>query len=1212
MFTDLFRFELHIQFRRPATYLYFAAILIFSLGTFATGSIPLSEKEHINAPYVLALWCAAMSMILAMIGSSVMGLPIYRDIEYRTKPYYLTYPISEAGYFWGRYLGAFIGLLFIASGMIIGAYGGTLLGPLLGWRYAEQYGTNAPAYYLHPFFTIALPNLFFTASLFYGLVSLTRSVKVIYGGGVLLFLGYFLSFFFLMNDHSATVVNLADPFAINGVMLQANEATLSQKNSSLIAISGTFLVNRLLWTAIGFAILLLAYGRFSFGRFFKEQTGKKLVVDTSSDTPVLPIPKVQVSFKNPYGRRILVSLVKTEWLNLVTDNYFWIILSSGVIFLLLAFGMGVSPFGIPELPRTVLLFTIFNDTFPFYIFIFILFYTGEIVHRERNSGFAVINDTLPPSNRILNAAKLLTLLILGISMALIPVICGLSVQIAQEFYQFHVGLYATQVFVLLIPRLIQIVIFCYVVHVLVNQKFIGHTIGLLLWLALFFLNKSGTLDYHLLLYATTPTYQSSDMDGLGHMLVPVSWFNTYWLLFGGLLIILSALGYNRGISSTFKDRFSLATQRFDKTTKRITLVVLATFLVVGIFIYYNVSYLNNFLTQHEQTERKVRFETVLKRFAGLPLPKVTRIRLQVNLYPDKQQALTNAWVTIQNKTKQPITQLVVDGDELTDFNIKTCGKAIPYTYPLYYHRGLFNFFRPEREPAEYRLYHFDRALLPGDSLLLEVHSWQVYPGFRNDTYAETMLHNGTFFQGGLPSLGYDAFEELTDPFERRRYHLPKKIEPGAIPQDDPAGRATLKAGPTIDLLKLDITVSTSADQTALAPGTLVKHWKQNGRNYFQYRQTDPGLYMPIGILSARYAVLQDTVQLPHSVAIAIYYHRQHAANIIRFMAAYKDGLHYFSQAYGDYPFKAIRLAETNVYQNKITSLATLDAYTEDFAWNAHFSDPNEFDYTYFRTARTLAQQWWRFQVSPNNTVGSLIIPEGLATYSALALLEKEYGATNMRAIVLDQLTEYNYRRTQLNEPEQPLMTMNFPEQSAKAGVVLYGLKNLIGEDRLNAALRDFKQAYAFKNKPPYAGDPDLYDYLQKHVPDSLKYYLADNWLRVTLYNNKILAAKAIQIEKNEYQVTFSVHVAKTALDKTGKEVPAPTTNDYIDLGVFARGTINKAGRWQTNPLYVKRYKLQAGTHTISVKVKGRPEFVGIDPYATLLDKNAGNNLKRLS
>jgi ABC-2 type transport system permease protein len=1152
-----------------------------------------------------------MSIIMALIGSSVMGLPIYRDIEYRTKQYYLTYPISEAGYFWGRYLGAFICLLFIASGIIIGAYAGTLLGPIMGWRYAGQYGPNNIEYYLQPYFAIALTNLFFTASLFYGLVSLTRNVKVIYGGGVLLFLCYFLSFFFLMNDHNATVVNLADPFAINGVMLQVNDATIIQKNTSLILITGTFLWNRMIWTAIGFAILLIAYSRFNFGCFFSEKPNKTPISDEPLRTMPSSIPKVQVSFKKPYGKRTLIGLIKTELLNLVGDNYFWIILSSGVFFLLLSFGMGVSPFGVPELPRTVLLFNIFNDTFPFYLFIFILFYTGEVLHRERNSGFAVINDALPPANRLLNAAKLISLLILGICMALIPVVAGIVTQLAKGFYQFNLTLYAVNVFALLVPRLMEIVIFCYVVHVLVNQKFVGHTIGLLLWIALFFLNKSGTLDYHLLLYAYTPKYQVSDMDGLGHMLGPVSWFNIYWLLFDGLLIILCALFYFRGISNGVKDRVRLAAQRFDGGTKWAAGIVFITFLGIGCFIYYNVSYLNNYLTQNEQTARKVSFENVLKRYAGLPFPKVTNLKLHIDLYPDKQQAFTSAWITIVNQTTQPITQLLVDGDELTDFSIKNNGRSVLFTYPLSYRRGVFNFFRPESEPSEYRLYHFNRVLLPGDSLLLEVHSSQIYTGFSNDTFAQDLLHNGTFFKGGLPSLGYDAAEELTDPFERRKYHLPKRKEESDIPQADPIGRATLKAGPTIDLLKLDITVSTSADQTALAPGKLIKQWKQNGRNYFHYSQTDPGLYMPIRILSARYAVLRDTVQLHHNVNIAVYYHPQHAGNISRFITACKDGLHYFSSAYGDYPFRDIRLAESNVYQNPITSLTTLDTYSENFAWNAHFSDPNQFDYAYFRTVRTLAQQWWRFQVSPNNTAGSLIVPEGLATYSALALMEKKYGKDNMRNIILDQLGEYNYRRSHLDEPEHPLLTMNLPEQSEKAGVVLYGLKSLIGEDGLNTALRDFKNNYAFKNKPPYAGNNDLYRYLQKHVPDSLKYYLEDNWLKITIYNNKVTGAKAIPIGKNEYQVTFTVNVAKITLDKNGKEGPAKAINDYIDLGVFSANTINKAGRWQTNSLYLKKYRLTAGAHTITVKVNGKPQYVAVDPFANLIDRNENDNFKNL-
>jgi hypothetical protein len=1208
MFFNIFRFELQLQFRRPAVYLYFAVLFIFSLGTFATGSLPLAEKEHINAPYILALWCAAISMVMALIGSSVMGLPIYRDIQYDTKQYYFTYPISESGYFWGRYCGAFMSLLFIASAMLFGAYIGTLLGPFMGWRYATQYGPNRPDYFLQPFFTIALVNLFFTASLFYGLVALTRNVKVIYGGGVLLFLGYFLSFFFLMNDHNGIVVNLADPFAINGVMLQANDATIIQKNTTLISFSGTFLGNRLLWTAMGLGILLVAYSKFTFGRFFNERrlTGPRAAA--VPQTPTLLPPNIKVSFKRPYARRILLNLVKTELVNLIRDHYFWIILTSGIFFLSLAFMMGVDLYGIPELPRTVLLFRIFNDTFPFYIFLFLLFYTGEVLHRERSNGFAVINDTLPPSNRLLHAGKLLTLLLLGISLALLPVIAGISTQLAKGFHQFNLSLYVTNLFVLFIPHSILVVLFCYAIHVLINQKFAGHIIGLLVWIGLFFLNKSGLLDYHLLLYSYTPNYELSDMDGLGHLIRPIGWFTVYWLLLGGLLIILSALFYYRGVNHNFKQRLRLASQRLDARTKYITITLLLAFVSVGMYIYINVSYLNNYLTANEQTERKVIYENALKKYAGLPVPKVTQLKLKVDLYPDKQQASTTAWVTLINPTVRPITQLLIDADELTELNLKIQGHAVPFTYPLYYPRGRFNFFRPANEPAEFRLYHLKQALLPGDSLSLEVHSAKTCAGFNNDTYGQDLLQNGTFFKGGLPGLGYDPGEELTDPFERRRHHLPARKAEGDLPQDDPLGKATLKAGPTIDLLKLDVTISTAGDQIALAPGQLVKQWRQNGRNYFHYNQQKPGMYMPLAILSARYASLQDTVQLDHAVKVAIYYHPEHASNISRFMAAYKDGLHYFSAVYGTYPFNDMRLAETNVYQNKIAALTTLAGYSEDFAWNAHFSDPNQFDYAYFHTARTLAQQWWRFGVAPNNTAGSLAISEGLATYSALALLERKYGKANMRNIVLAQLAAYNYKRTRLDQPERPLLTMNLPEQNDKAGVVLYGLKGLIGEDRLNTALRRFRNDYAFKNNPPYAGNNDLYHYLQQQVPDALKYYLADNWLKVTTYNNQVTGVHAVPVGHGFYEVTLIVQIAKTALNTHGADVPA-RMNDDIDIGVFAAPAMNKSGRWQNKVLYLQKYRLTAGSHSITIRVNGKPAYAGIDPYANLIDRNAGDNLK---
>ena len=48
---------------------------------------------------------------------------------------------------------------------------------------------------------------------------------------------------------------------------------------------------------------------------------------------------------------------------------------------------------------------------------------------------------------------------------------------------------------------------------------------------------------------------------------PVSWFNLYWLLFGGLLVILAALFYYRVVASSFKERLQLVAERFDKKTQ---------------------------------------------------------------------------------------------------------------------------------------------------------------------------------------------------------------------------------------------------------------------------------------------------------------------------------------------------------------------------------------------------------------------------------------------------------------------------------------------------------------------------------------------------------------------------------------------------------------------------------------------------------------------
>lgn len=1212
MFWKIFLFEIQNRFRRPAVYLYFLAAFIFTIGTFATGSLPIGEKENINAPYLIAMWCAGVTMLMMLISSSVMGQALYRDIEYQTKDYYLTYPITKAGYFWGRYFGSFFCMLAIASSIIIGAFIGTKFGPLVGWTDQKQYGPNHFIYYLHPFLTIALPNLFFTSSLFFGLVAITRNVKVIYSGGILLFLGYFLSLFFLRNTNNERVITLADPFGMNSIRYISNAANSFQKNNTLFPISGNFLLNRLIWSGVGFVVIMYTYFRFSFEKFFSGKRDKAAIDDETSKVRRVIFKDVHVDFGGGYNRRTLWQLSKLELRNIARDNYFWIILLSGMCFLAFVFWMGSRNYDVPDFPRTVLLFNIFNDIFTFFIFFIIIFYTGETLHRDRVTRYSYINDSLPPPNWVLNSSKLIPLIILGVFLTFAPVFIALPIQIIKGFYQVNFPGYFVNIFIVILPRFLEMVIFSYVIHVVINNKFVAHGIGITIWVLMFFLRFTGYFNYNLLLYSYTPWFGISDMDGLGHMTSPVMWFNVYWLVWGGLLVIISALFYYRGITSSFKERLQLMRERFDRRTRLFAVGFLILFLAIGSFIYYNVSYLNDFLLQSENENRAVIYEKSLKHFEKLPLPKVTGIKMFVDLYPDKQRAFIKSFVSLKNKTNRPIEEMLLDADGITEYSIKVDGIFVPYSCPLVYQRGMFNWFRSKLDTSDFRLYKLQKPLASGDSVVIEVNS-SLYPkGFSNGLFSANILRNGTFIGSGLPGLGYDDDDEINSPYVRKKNGLPPK-EDEDIAQNDPVGMSTLKAGKSSDLMNFDITISTTGDQTAIAPGDLVEQWKKDGRNYFHYVKSQPGMYNPFGIISARYAVRKDSVQLGHKININIYFDPEHKANIDRFMQAYKDALPYYSAAYGFYPSKNISLIETSQYGPWETSMTSMATLKEPNSWNADFTRPDQYDYLYSNTTRLLAQQWWRFQVAPNNTVGSLVIPEGLSSFDALVMAEKRYGKNNIKSILQDQVWVYLFIRPRLEHKEHPLIKANeWFEWGGKAALVLYGLRDLIGEDSMNVALRDFRNAYAFKTDPPFAGANNLFEYLQRHVPDSLQYYLTDTWQKITLYDNKVVDAKVEPTgKKDEYKVTIKVDVAKVWIDDKGNDVVAKSMKDYIDIGVFAVDSKSKEGRQQTNPLYLSKYKFTAGQHTIQIIVKGKPAYVGIDPYAKLIDRQPGDNMKDL-
>jgi hypothetical protein len=220
----------------------------------------------------------------------------------------------------------------------------------------------------------------------------------------------------------------------------------------------------------------------------------------------------------------------------------------------------------------------------------------------------------------------------------------------------------------------------------------------------------------------------------------------------------------------------------------------------------------------------------------------------------------------------------------------------------------------------------------------------------------------------------------------------------------------------------------------------------------------------------------------------------------------------------------------------------------------------------------------------------------------------------MKRFLKQELDDYLRGRANEAKKENVFINCNRPyEWYNKGSLILYGLQDLIGMDTLNKALHEFRDAYAFKPNPPYPGSNDLYRYIAKHVPDSVKYYLDDTWNKITLYENKILDSKVTPTgKKDEYKVDLKVSTQKMYADSAGNEKPAAKMDDYIDIGVFAADTKDKDGRTLTNPLYLKKHKLTAGVHDIQVIVKGKPPVkAGIDPYVKLIDRIPDDNVKDL-
>jgi len=135
-------------------------------------------------------------------------------------------------------------------------------------------------------------------------------------------------------------------------------------------------------------------------------------------------------------------------------------------------------------------------------------------------------------------------------------------------------------------------------------------------------------------------------------------------------------------------------------------------------------------------------------------------------------------------------------------------------------------------------------------------------------------------------------------------------------------------------ITFEAVLGTNEDQTAIAPGARRRTWREGGRRYFHH-STDAPIGNEYAFFSADYAVHEGqwnpSTNSGQVVAIQIFHHPGHAANLDRMVRSVRASLSYYTEQFGPYPYSHIRLVEYPGHGRGMHAEASTIDYEEGFS-----------------------------------------------------------------------------------------------------------------------------------------------------------------------------------------------------------------------------------------------------------------------------------------
>ena len=1006
-------------------------LIIFLFGTFggSNARFTISENLAYNSPYQIAFITAFLSLTSLFFATIFTAQLALKEIDYNFNLIYFSFPITPKQFIWSRFL--FLFTLTLCSTFLLS----------IGFFVGREIKMNDNLSASFSVFNYLLPILFFTVINSFFVVAVTSTVAwfsknklYVYVSGLLLYVLYMVALLFSGSPFMANqlpqskqaqwISALSDPFGISAFFYQTSNLSIVERNANLLELSETVLVNRIAIILLAVLLLFFVSKKFSISKKFKITKSNFLENKKSIS---IPFHFIDTLNDKKVKWQSFLSFTKINSLYVIKSIPF-VLLTIGLLF---AVGMEMyaeieKGIRLPQKYATsgLMVSAIIQN---FYVLgaLIIAFYGTDLFWRSKSSNFHLIEEST--SNYKLKFWSIGFVLIgTAFFFTSVLIIEGICFQVLYDYPTIELGVYAKSYLFTTLPLILVAGLTLFIQKIIRNKYLSLGISGVVVLLMTTSLGKA-IIKYPLLKFLFSISFDYSDMNGFG---VYEKAF-TIRLFFGFIVISLLLFFIHQRKKSVRSGLFLITT---------LIVICLAIFVGNKVVSDYNPK-------SNEAVEIQfANYEKEFRKFQNLPQPTIIKVNSKVDLYPSESRYTINGSYVLENKTNESISEILFNFSD--NFTISKAEL---------HHKN-----QNISVSKQFQIIKLKEALSPNQKTTFNFEiSYQWKPVNGHQSF-NSIVENGSFMRISryFPQIGYQTDYEIEDEKTRKNYGLGKVTV---------IKRFDAPKVPNNDFIDLDMTVSTEPNQIVIGVGELQKQFKENGRNVFQYRTE--AIPFRFAISSAKYAIKKEVYK---GKLFEVFYHPSHFENVKHLIKNAKITMDYCETNFGKYPFKTIRFAEISSFTQgfNATAYPATIYMTEQMSFHCDITADKQQDVINELAGHELAHLWWgNNQINPDEREGDVMLTETLAMYTELMLQKKIYGKQKAEESVKMHQEIYESEKGFSGDTPLIKVTGDLTHISySKGAVVMYKLSELIGEEKVNLALRNFLTKHKYPASKPISTD----------------------------------------------------------------------------------------------------------------------------------------------